>query len=325
MNDINNKNVGFPEEENLDIEAIFGNGDNADADLPPVEDTDIFADAEAESADAVPVTDSQTVSASEEPESESAVPGVETPESPAQTNANSADANSPEGNADASVNEKSAANAEPPKHDGEKSPETSKNTRKPARKNVGKSAEKSKSAQEAGEAEPDLFTAFADGDADAPLSATKSETPAADSQPQSLFDKPPVFSYGGAKEKIEDSSQTFEELRILKADDFPELGEGKSVSWKVKYGTVTKPVADPKRATIASVKEEIEKSKSFLDGLAKAKDKNPDCLVIPSVIAKSKGKAIAAYKGVFHTLEAARKSDKLICLIPARDGKIYSI
>ena len=132
-----------------------------------------------------------------------------------------------------------------------------------------------------------------------------------------------MFSYGGAKEKIEDSSQTFEELRILKADDFPELQEGKSVSWKVKYGTVTKPVADPKRATIASVKEEIEKSKSFLDGLAKAKDKNPDCLVIPSVTAKSKG--IAAYKGVFRTLEEARQSDKLICLIPARDGKVYEM
>ena len=93
----------------------------------------------------------------------------------------------------------------------------------------------------------------------------------------------------------------------------------------MKYGTVTKPVADPKSATIASVKEEIEKSKSFLDGLAKAKDKNPDCLVVPSVTAKSKGTAIAAYKGVFHTLEAARKSDKLICLIPARDGRVYEM
>ena len=282
MNDINSMNAGFPEDDGLNIDEIFGGGDNADADLPPIEDTDIFADAEAESADAVPVTDSQTVSASEEPESESAVPGVETPESPAQTNANSADANSPEGNADASANETPIANAEPRKSDGAKNPEVSQNTRKPNRKKTAaKKAVQPESADgqdAAQETEPDLFTAFADGDADAPLSATKSETPAADSQPQSLFDKPPVFSYGGAKEAIADASQTFEELRILKADDFPELGEGKSVSWKVKYGNVMKPVSDPKSATIASVKEEIEKSKSFLDGLAKAKDKTRTAL-----------------------------------------------
>ena len=31
---------------------------------------------------------------------------------------------------------------------------------------------------------------------------------------------------------------TFEELRIDKADDFPELGVGKRVSWIVEYGKV---------------------------------------------------------------------------------------
>ena len=356
MSDINSMNVanaGFPEDDGLDIDAIFGGEDNADADLPPVENADIFADTNPESADAVPATDSQTVSVSEEPESASAVPSNETPESPAsgdkdavpvtdsQTVFASEEAESasavpgnktPEspasGDKDAVPAQESAnasATAKPPKN-GEKNPEASRkpNRKKTAAKKVGQS-ENANETNAAQEAEPDLFAAFADGDADTPLSTTETETPAADSQPQSLFDKLPVFSYGGAKEKIEDSSQTFEELRILKADDFPELGEGKSVSWKVKYGTVTKPVADPKSATIASVKEEIEKSKSFLDGLAKAKDKNPDCLVIPSVTAKSKGAAMAAYKGVFHTLEAARKSDKLICLIPARDGRVYEM
>ena len=356
MSDINSMNVanaGFPEDDGLDIDAIFGGEDNADADLPPVENADIFADTNPESADAVPATDSQTVSVSEEPESASAVPSNETPESPAsgdkdavpvtdsQTVFASEEAESasavpgnktPEspasGDKDAVPAQESAnasATAKPPKN-GEKNPEASRkpNRKKTAAKKAGQS-ENANETNAAQEAEPDLFAAFADGDADTPLSTTETETPAADSQPQSLFDKLPVFSYGGAKEKIEDSSQTFEELRILKADDFPELGEGKSVSWKVKYGTVTKSVPDPKSATIAGVKEEIEKSKSFLDGLAKAKDKNPDCLVIPSVTAKSKGTAIAAYKGVFHTLEAARKSDKLICLIPARDGKVYEM
>ncbi len=169
---------------------------------------------------------------------------------------------------------------------------------------------------------PDLFAALAPkGDpSDKPA---KSEQAAP--KQVSLFDKPPVFSYGGSKEEIEDPSMTFEELRIAKADDFPELGEGKKVSWSVSYGKSTKFISDPKGTTIASIKEEIEKSKAFLDALKKAKDKDrdPDCLVTPKVTAQSKG--IASYKGVFATVEDAKASDKTICLIPSRDGRIYEL
>lgn len=140
---------------------------------------------------------------------------------------------------------------------------------------------------------------------------------------QSLFEKAPVFAYGSAKDPITDSAMTFEELRIAKADDFPELAEGKRVSWSVEYGKVTKQITDPKGKTIQSVKEEIERSKEFLEGLKKAKDKNPDCLVKPRVTAQSKG--IAAYKGVFSSVEDARESEKTICLIPAADGKVYEM
>lgn len=146
---------------------------------------------------------------------------------------------------------------------------------------------------------------------------------AASQAKNSLFDKPPVFSYGGAKEEIADAAMTFEELRIQKADDFPELEEGKSVSWRVRYGTATKSISDPKGTTILQTKQEIERSKAFLDSLRKGKDKDPVCLVTPSVTAKSKG--IAAYKGMFPSLETARASDKVICLIPARDGQVYEL
>ena len=151
-----------------------------------------------------------------------------------------------------------------------------------------------------------------------PVSPAKVEA-----EPVSVFDKPPVFSYGGAKESIADASMTFEELRIQKADDFLELEEGKSVSWRVRYGTTTKSISDPKGTTIIQIKEEIERSKAFLDSLKKGKDKNPTCLVTPSVTAKSKG--IAAYKGVFTSLETARASDKVICLVPSRDGQVYEL
>ncbi len=151
----------------------------------------------------------------------------------------------------------------------------------------------------------------------------KQEEKAVKTAAKSLFEKLPVFSYGSAKDEITDGAMTFEELRIAKSDDFPELGEGKRVSWSVEYGKVTKQITDPKGTTIQSVKEEIERSKAFLDGLKKAKDKNPDCLVKPRVTAQSKG--IASYKGVFTSLEEAQASDKTICLFPARDGKVYEL
>ena len=158
-----------------------------------------------------------------------------------------------------------------------------------------------------------------------PISAAidKQETQAAQTAAKSLFEKSPIFSYGSAKDEITDGAMTFEELRIAKSDDFPELGEGKRVSWSVEYGKVTKTITDPKGTTIQSVKEEIERSKAFLDGLKKSKDKSPDCLVKPRVTAQSKG--IAGYKGVFTSLEEAKASDKTICLFPSGDGKVYEL
>ena len=130
-----------------------------------------------------------------------------------------------------------------------------------------------------------------------------------------------IFAYGSAREPIKDPGMTFEELRIAKADDFPELAEGKRVSWTAEYGKTVKSITDPKGTTIQSIKAEIETSTGFLAGLTKAKDKNPDCLVKPKVTAQSKG--IAAYKGVFSSLEEARVSDKTICIIPSGDGRVY--
>ena len=195
-----------------------------------------------------------------------------------------------------------------------------------------KSASSQSAAQEvpAGEkanadedSEPNLFAALtSNGEPAAKPAKTTQDAP----KQVSLFDKPPIFSYGGAKEEIKDASITFEELRIAKSDDFPELAEGKKVSWTVTYGKVTKLISDPKGTTIAGTKEEIEKSKTFLDGLKKAakeKDRSPDCLVTPKVTAQSKG--IASYKGVFATVKDAQASDKPICLIPSRDGRSYEL
>lgn len=181
------------------------------------------------------------------------------------------------------------------------------------------------SAVSEAEAEPDLFAAFSEESIrTVPVyEAEKTKADPGADQQVSLFDKPAIFKYGSAKEPIKDSSITFEELRIEKADDFPELEEGKKVSWSVKYGDITRTIANPRETTIAKIKEEIEKSKAFLDALKKGKLKDPECFVTPQVRAGSKG--IAAYKGVYPTVEAARKSGKIINLIPSSNGKIYEL
>ncbi len=74
-------------------------------------------------------------------------------------------------------------------------------------------------------------------------------------------------------EEIVDTSKTFNQLRNKKSEDFPELDDGTSVTWKMVYGTITKTVSTPKKTTIASLKSQIEKSKEFLDSLKKAKSK----------------------------------------------------
>ena len=43
----------------------------------------------------------------------------------------------------------------------------------------------------------------------------------------------------------------------------------------------------------------------------------------PKVEMKTKGNA--AYKGKFGSLEEARASDKVICMVPARNGRIYEL
>lgn len=141
---------------------------------------------------------------------------------------------------------------------------------------------------------------------------------------QGFEEKFPVFSYGGVTEKINDTYITFDELRIEKASDFPELEEGKKVSWTVEYGKITKNVPGPKGTSIGKMKNDIETSKEFLDSLKKAKEKNPVCKVKPRVTAQSKG-SLTAYKGIFTTIDEAEKSGKAISFVPARDGKVYEI
>ncbi len=139
-----------------------------------------------------------------------------------------------------------------------------------------------------------------------------------------LFSKPPVFSYAGVTEEVNDSSLTFDELRIAKSDDFPELDDGKRVTWTVEYGKVKKTVPSPQKTTIAKYKSDIETSKEFLDSLKKAKDKTPECRLTPKVTAQSKG-TLPAYKGIFASYDEAEAGGKLLSIFPSGDGRVYEM
>lgn len=138
-----------------------------------------------------------------------------------------------------------------------------------------------------------------------------------------LLQKTPVFQFGGVTEEIEDQEKTFEQLRKEKSDDFPELEDGKRVSWTMEYGKISKTIPKPKDSVIYAAKAEIERSEAFRDMLKKAKDRDLTCKVRPHIAAQSKG--IASYKGIFPSLEEMEKAPKVINLVPARDGHMYEI
>ncbi|MDR0863023.1 MAG: hypothetical protein LBN30_09675 [Oscillospiraceae bacterium] len=143
----------------------------------------------------------------------------------------------------------------------------------------------------------------------------------------SIFVMPPVFEYGAVTEDIADMTQTFDAFRLSKIVDFPELEDVTRVTWGVTYGKTVESFsgADAKKKQIGEVKSAIEASKEFKDALKKSKDKSPRCVVKPRVTAQSKGDAIAAYKGVFTSVEDAERSGKIISIVPARDGYVYEI
>lgn len=151
----------------------------------------------------------------------------------------------------------------------------------------------------------------------------KAETKQAESAKSGLVDKLPVFSYAKAEEEIADPSKTFDQLRNEKAEDFPELDDGTSVSWKMVYGTITKSIPNPKKTTIISMKKKIEDSKEFVEMLKKAKG-DVICKVTPSVSAKKKG-VMQSYKGAFATVDDAVASGKIIGFVPSDDGKVYEV
>lgn len=148
------------------------------------------------------------------------------------------------------------------------------------------------------------------------------ETKKAQDTKTGLLNKLPVFSYAGADEEIADPSVTFDKLRDDKSEDFPELDDISSVSWKMTYGSIVKTVTTPKKTTVAGLKKEIEESKDFLNSLKKAKG-DIVCKVTPSVAAKKKG--FCEYKGVFGTVEDAVRSGKAIAFVPSDDGYVYEV
>lgn len=97
------------------------------------------------------------------------------------------------------------------------------------------------------------------------------ETDKAEETKTGLLNKAPVFEFAGVSEEIDDLSKTFEDIRISKAEDFPELEDGKRVSWKMSYCGIVKNIEQPKKTTIAEQKKIIEESKDFMNAIKRKK------------------------------------------------------
>lgn len=149
------------------------------------------------------------------------------------------------------------------------------------------------------------------------------ETKAAEETKTGLLSKAPVFEYAGASEEISDLSKTFEDIRKEKSEDFPELEDGKRVSWKMNYCGIVKQVAQPNKTTVAEQKKLIEESKDFISAI-KRKKGDLTCKIIPTVTAQKKGQ-MPVYKGIFSNEENALNSGKAITYVPSDDGNVYEI
>ena len=149
------------------------------------------------------------------------------------------------------------------------------------------------------------------------------ETDKAEETKTGLLNKAPVFEFAGVSEEIDDLSKTFEDIRISKAEDFPELEDRKRVSWKMSYCGIVKNIEQPKKTTIAEQKKIIEESKDFMNAI-KRKKGNLVCKVIPTVTAQKKGR-MESYKGIFIDEDTAAKSGKAIAYVPSEDGNVYEI
>lgn len=143
---------------------------------------------------------------------------------------------------------------------------------------------------------------------------------------EQLAAKPPVFSYAAIEQEITDPTMTFEQLREQMSEDLPELEDCGHVSWTMEYNGVTEKISTPAKSIIHEAKCKIESSKKFQESLKKSKKgaKSVVCYVKPTIIAQKKG-VMPSYKGIFPTFPDAQASQKAICYIPARDGKIYEL
>jgi|GEM_PF-1981447 len=137
---------------------------------------------------------------------------------------------------------------------------------------------------------------------------------------ETRIDGLPVFEYAGARKTIRDLQISFEQLRVEKAKDFPELENASRVSWTMEYG-ITKSITNP-NDTISKIKTDIESSADFLKEVKKSK-KKIECKVKPRVTGQTKG--AASYKGYYFTLAEAEQHNKAISILPSRDGRVYEM
>ena len=126
-----------------------------------------------------------------------------------------------------------------------------------------------------------------------------------------------TFVHASVTETITDYTQSFDDLRKAKSSDFPELEDGKKVTWNVECGKIIKPVSNVSQL----LEEFLTEFTNGRDYKAHAKkEANPQIRLKPRITAQSKG---ASYKAVYLSLDEALEEKKPISFIPASDALVY--
>ncbi len=119
---------------------------------------------------------------------------------------------------------------------------------------------------------------------------------------------------------------TFEELRIRKSDDFTDLEEGKRVSWSVEYCGIAKEVKRPQgHHDHLHERDHRAFPRSFWKHSKKSKEKDPCCYVKPKGGDEDQGERCHLQRVSSAVWRRPGASDKVICLIPSNDGRIYEL
>ncbi len=146
---------------------------------------------------------------------------------------------------------------------------------------------------------------------------------------ESIAEKAAIFSYGKAKDPIDDRECTFEDLRPKYETDFPELSDAKKVSWTVPMGRSRKPYATPDRTRCTTSRRKSRNPRHSWK-TSEGQDRRGESPGMPGQTvhrAQSKGEACrtSSLQGGLLPTEAGSDVNRLSSSLPGTAGSMKGV